>query len=74
MIDNAVEKMNRNIVEANTKLLDENKLLKEDKEMLKLRMNRAIKYILNHKENVAWIECFGNDLIDILEGRYFEEI
>ncbi len=73
-MDYNVEGMNRHIVEANTKLVDENKLLKEDIEKLKIRMNRAIKYIEARKEDIQWISCFGNDIIAILEGRYFEEI
>lgn len=73
-MDYNIEGMNRHIVEANTKLLDENKWLKDDNERLQIRMKRALKYIESHKENINWIECFGNDLKDILEGRYIEEI
>ena len=73
-MDYNVEGMNRHIVEANVKLQDENKMLKEDMERLQTRFNRALKYIESHKENIQWIEHFGNDLKDILEGKYFEEI
>ena len=74
MIDYNIDGMNKKIVEANTKLVDENRWLKDDIEKLKIRINRAKKYIESHKDNVQWTHRFGNDLIDILEGRYFEEI
>lgn len=73
-MDYNIEGINKHIVEANIKLVDENKLLKDDIEKFKIRINRAIKYIEARKDNIQWTECFGNDIIDILEGRYFEEI
>lgn len=44
-MDYNVEGMNKHIVEANIKLQDENRWLKEDKERLKTRIQRAINRI-----------------------------
>ena len=64
------EKINRNIIQANTKLVDENKLLKEDKEILQIRIKRAIKLIKETKE--YFHDGIDIELIDILEGRHIE--
>lgn len=74
MNDYNIDGMNKKIVEANTRLVDENRMLKEDMERLKLRHERIKKYIESHKENITWIECFGNDMLEILNGTYIEEI
>lgn len=76
MIDYNIRGMNKHIVEANVKLQDENKLLKEDKEILKRRIERAIEYI---EEMNIWcieFENFGvesKELLEILKGEYIKE-
>lgn len=81
MIDYNVQGMNKNIVEANIKLQDENKWLKEDIEKLKARIQRAIKYIEDELWEVGG-QVNGSDLpydeaiqplVDILKGRYVEK-
>jgi hypothetical protein len=74
MIDYNVQGMNKNIVEANIKLQDENKWLKEDIEKLKARIQRAIDYI--NEEFVFNDGTLGEadiKLVDILKGRYVEK-
>lgn len=66
MIDYGVEKMNRNIVEANVKLQDENKWLKDDKERLKKRIKTAIDYI----DEKGRLKYEPEELKAILKGRY----
>lgn len=73
-MDYNVEGMNRHIVEANVKLQDENRWLKEDKERLKTRIQRAIDYI--NEEFVFNDGTLGEadiKLVDILKGRYVEK-
>lgn len=76
MIDYNIRGMNKHIVEANVKLQDENKLLKEDKEILKRRMDRAIEYIekwqsFQHTNGSTHEEL--RNLKGILKGEYIKE-
>ena len=81
MTDYAVEKMNNQILKANLKLLDENKVLKEDKEILKRRIDKAIEYLESYNRDFKHCK-FGEapismrelgDLLDILKGDYIYE-
>ena len=69
MIDYNLEGMNRHIVEANIKLQDENKWLKEDKERLKTRIKRAINYI----DDKGRLKYNPEELKDILKGKIIYE-
>lgn len=83
MTDYAVEKMNNQILEANLKLLDENKLLKEDKEILKRRIGKAIEYIEKNTEirkstfyglpDYEVFNGYSKDVLEILKGEYIYE-
>ncbi len=74
------ERARNNIIKANIELLDENKALKEDKEILKRRIEKAIEYIeKNINENEAKFygipdyKVFkGNieQVLEILKGEY----
>ena len=66
------EKINNNLIEANTKLVDENKILKEDKEILQKRIDKAI-VTLKEKQNAFTYITSVSDVIDILEGRVVNE-
>ena len=73
-------RVRNNIIKANIELLDENKALKEDKEILKRRIEKAIEYIeKNINENEAKFygipdyKVFkGNieQVLEILKGEY----
>ena len=76
MIDYGVKNMNKKIVEANVKLQDENKILKEDKEILQRRIERAIEYIekwqsFQHTNGTTHEEL--RNLKGILKGEYIKE-
>lgn len=74
MIDYNIQGMNKHIVEANVKLQDENRWLKEDIERLKARIQRAIDYI--NEEFVFSDGTLGEadiKLVYILKGRYVEK-
>lgn len=81
MIDYNIRGMNKHIVEANVKLQDENKLLKEDKEILKRRIEKAIEYAEeSYNETVEGIEVVAKffskrneTLLKILKGEYVKE-
>lgn len=66
------EKMNINIVEANIKLQDENKILKNDNLLLERRMTSAAKHLKSKlsKFKVFELEEDIQDAIDMLEGNY----
>lgn len=72
-----IENTNNRIIDANVKLQDENKLLKEDKEILKRRMNRAIEYcefgIENWITDDGFVEEVLGDVKKILKGEYVKE-
>ena len=78
-----IENINNRIIDANVKLQDENKLLKEDKEILKRRIDKAIEYVEeNTNENEAKFygipdyKVFkGNieQVLKILKGEYIKE-
>ena len=70
-----MERMNKNIVEANIMLQDEIKIIKIDNKMLKQRMENAAEFL---KENKNKFEAFDlekeiEEAIDILEGNYYYE-
>lgn len=76
MIDYNIRGMNKHIVEANVKLQDENKLLKEDKEILQRRIEKAIEYIekwqnFQHTNGSTHEEL--RNLKGILKGEYIKE-
>lgn len=80
MKDYAVNKMNGQIVDANIKLQDENKILQEDKKTLQKRIDRAIELILDkskeYKPNFRKVDLNTKDcceLLDILEGSDINE-
>lgn len=73
-MDYDVEGMNKHIVEANIKLQDENRWLKEDIERLKARIQRAIDYI--NEEFVFNDGTLGEadiKLVEILKGKYVKK-
>lgn len=77
MIDYNIQGMNKHIVEANVKLQDENRLLKEDIERLKARIQRAIEEIeyydtqAKHLDDSIYLdETLSNNLLAILKGKY----
>lgn len=71
-------RVRNNIIKANIELLDENKALKEDKEILQRRIERAIEYIEeSYNETVEGIEGVAKffskrneTLLKILKGEY----
>ncbi len=65
--------INNRIVEANVKLQDENKLLKEDKQILQRRIERAIEYIEENDNKEPWKSLNGKELLEILKGEYIKE-
>jgi len=70
-----MERMNKNIVEANIMLQDEIKIIKIDNKMLKQRMENAAGFL---KENKNKFKAFDlekeiEEAIDILEGNYYYE-
>lgn len=80
MIDYNIQGMNKHIVEANIKLQDENRWLKEDIERLKARIKRAIEEIeyydtqAKHLDDSIYLdETLSNNLLAILKGRYVEK-
>lgn len=77
MIDYNIRGMNKHIVEANVKLQDENKLLKEDKEILKRRIEKAINILELSAMNKGMCTQPETDTIQktllILKGEYIEE-
>lgn len=65
------DNINKNLIEANTKLVDEIRFLKKDKKMLQRRINKAIELI---DLNI----CGGSinnakELLDVLKGEYIYE-
>ena len=58
-------KINMSIIDANIKLQDENKWLKDDKERLKLRIKRAIDYI----DEKGRLKYNPEELKSILKGK-----
>lgn len=74
MVDYNVDGMNKHIVEANIKLQDENRFLKEDVAKLKLRIIAAIEYIKRqqlHKiqDKTGGLTMKERELIGILKGK-----
>ncbi len=66
------ERMNMDIVNANIKLQDENKLLKTDNEILKRRIDITEEYLKSKtkKFKVFDLERDIQEAIDMLEGNY----
>ena len=64
-------RVRNNIIKANIELLDENKALKEDKEILKRRIDKAIEYI--DRRDIEWGSEEHNKLLNILKGEYIYE-
>lgn len=66
------KRANNNLIEANTKLVDENKYLKLDKEVLQKRMDNAINFIdqvlMYHLHDYKQLDEDCNTLIGILRG------
>lgn len=62
------KRASKNLIEANTKLSDENKYLKLDKEILQNRINKAIEEI--RKRSTSEV---ADLYIKILEGDEYEE-
>lgn len=59
--------MDERLYRANIDLVDKNTILEEDKKILSKRINNAINYIKNTKEN--YNNEIDKELIDILEGK-----
>lgn len=69
---NVNERMNINIVDANVKLQDENKILRNDNTLLERRMSNATEHLKSKlkKFKVFDLEKDVQDAIDMLEGNY----
>lgn len=61
--------MNERLVIANTKLLDENKLLKNDIEILEKRINKAMMFLMTLQLNETDI----TSIVNILKGDDYEQ-
>ena len=63
--------MNEKLYKANIGLVDENKVLKDDKKILERRIEKAVEYInYNQFNGNNKIICInGNDLLEILKGE-----
>ena len=74
-----IENINNRIIDANVKLQDENKLLKEDKEILKRRIDKAIEYLDYFYEldldidNGEALDLKIDKMKAILKGEYIKE-
>lgn len=66
MIDYNVEGMNKNIVDANIKLVDENRWLKEDKE----RLNKQLQLISDEFLKYDWENSSKEQIINQLKSLY----
>lgn len=69
------KKIDKNMLEANIRLVDENKWLKNDNEILNRRINKAIKYIedksIEYKPHYRKVDLNTKDcceLLTILDG------
>ena len=61
-----MDKMNEKLYRANIDLVDKNTLLEEDIKILKRRIQHAIEYIENTKEQ--YNNNIDKELIDLLKG------
>ena len=70
-------KINNSILQANIKLVDENKILEKDNKMLQKRIDRAIEYIENKNKFIKGCDVQlytdWNFVIDILKGNVINE-
>lgn len=70
------DRINLNIIDANVKLQDENKIIKMDNQMLQKRIDYAAEHLKSKsKKFKAYnLDKYIQDAIDMLEGNYnFEE-
>lgn len=77
--------MNEKLYKANVELVDENRILKEDKKALQRRIDKAIEYVKTLQFNFDFekdIKKFafdflytnqGKKLLEILKGEYINE-
>lgn len=73
--------MNEKLYKANVQLVDDNRVLKEDKKILQRRLDKAIEYIKDNADYGIQEKCCMDDLnynncdelLEILKGEYKNE-